>query len=135
MVQKKKNIILLVDNNINRRNNLGTRLRMLGYTPEVCSSGMQAISLLEKSDKARITYRSILIIGDSEDMPGREVMLLMREIEKDKGTLPILIVDEDNDPENILQAIHEGANDYIVDVNNDVKIVKKLQKIAPLLEE
>lgn len=132
-----KNTILLVDQNPTRRNNLSSRLRMMGYTIEIASSGFQAIHLLEDTQTNQYNkkrYRLILILGDSEDMPGREILLLMREIIKEKAKLPILLGNPDDDPENILKMIKEGANDYIVDMKNDGKIVNKITKIAPILE-
>ncbi len=132
-----KNIILLVDQNPTRRNNLSSRLRMLGYTIEIASSGFQALHLLEDSNFNKYNqkrYRLVLVLDDSEDMPGREIMLLMREVVKEKNKLPILLGSGDNDPEHILNIIKEGANDYIVDVKNDAKIVSKVTKVAPLLE-
>ena len=136
-MKKNKNLLLLVDENPTRRNNLSSRLRMLGYGIEICSSGFQAIHLLEETllnKESNKNYRLILVLDDSEDMSGREIMLLMRELVKDKAKLPILIGHPDDDPENILKIIKEGANDYIVDVKNDGKIITKIKKVAPILE-
>lgn len=129
---KKENIVLIIDQNPNRKNNLSSRLRMMGYTTELSASGFHAISLLEESQKRIKSYRLILILGDAEDMPGREILLLMRTINQNKTSLPILYVNEDKDPEEIIKVIKEGANDYIVDVQNEGQIVSKVKKFAPL---
>lgn len=130
---KKENVILIVDQNATRKNNLSSRLRMIGYSTELISSGFQTLSLLEKSRDKKITnYRMVIIIGDSEDMPGREVLLLAREISKDKSKLPILYVARENDPDLIVQIIKEGANDYLVETSNEAPIVNKIQKLAPI---
>ncbi|MCF8058782.1 MAG: response regulator [Bacteriovoracaceae bacterium] len=129
---KKENIVLIIDQNPTRKNNISSRLRMMGYTTELTSSGFHAISLLEKSNNSKKFYKMIVILGESEDMPGREILLLMREVNESKKKLPILFVNPENDPDHILQVIREGANDYIVEIQNDGQIVSKVQKIAPL---
>lgn len=129
---KKENIVLIIDQNANRKNNLSSRLRMMGYSTELCSSGFQAVHLLEQSEKSKKTYSIVLIIGESEDMPGREILLLARQINDSKTKLPILYINKDKDPDEILQIIKEGANDYIVESHNDSQIVSKIQKFAPI---
>jgi CheY-like chemotaxis protein len=128
----KDNIVLIVDQNATRKNNLSSRLRMMGYTTELISSGFQAIHLLEQSEKLKKSYAIVIILGESEDMPGREVLLLSRQLVKNKNKLPILYINKDKDPDEILQIIKEGANDYIVEGQNDSQIVAKVQKFAPL---
>jgi PleD family two-component response regulator len=130
---EKKNVILIIDENTTRKNNLSSKLRHVGYATELCSSGFHAVHLLEKIERDNSKcYRLILIIGDTADMPGREVLLLMRNVIESKNKLPILILHEDSDPDNILQTIKEGANDYIVDIENYGKVLTKVQKFAPI---
>lgn len=105
---------------------------MMGYSTELCSSGFQAIYLLEQSANLRKSYAIVLILGESEDMPGREVLLLARQVNESKQKLPILYINKDRDPDEILQIIKEGANDYIVEGQSDSQIVAKIQKFAPL---
>ena len=129
---KKENIVLIIDQNPNRRNNLSSRLRMMGYSTELSSSGFHSISLLEEAQKQKKFYRLILIVGEAEDMPGREILLLMRAINTSKTALPILYVNKDKDPDEILNVIKDGANDYIVESHNDSQIVTKVKKFAPI---
>ncbi len=129
---KKENIVLIVDQDHTRKNNISSRLRMMGYSTELSSSGFQAISLLEESNTSSKVYKLVVIVGESEDMPGREILLLMRQVNDNKKRLPILFVNPENDPTHIIQVIKEGANDYIVETQNDGQIVTKIQKLAPL---
>lgn len=129
---KKENIVLIIDQNPTRRNNLSSRLRMMGYSTELSSSGFHSISLLEEAQKQKKFYRLILIVGEAEDMPGREILLLMRAINTSKTALPILYVNKDKDPDEILNVIKDGANDYIVESHNDSQIVTKVKKFAPI---
>lgn len=129
---KKENIVLIIDQNANRRNNLSSRLRMMGYSTELSSSGFHSIALLEEAQKQKKFYRIILIMEDAEDMPGREILLLMRTINTSKTALPILYINKDKDPDEILEVIKDGANDYIVESHNDGQIVTKVKKFAPI---
>jgi len=132
----KDNVILVIDQNLNRRNNLSARFRMQGYAVEFVSSGLQALNYLEENVENKSKgYKLVLIMEDSEDMPGREIMLLMREIIPKKSDLPILMANKDNDPTVIIETIQEGANDYIVDLQNEGKIMNKVLKFAPLPEK
>jgi PleD family two-component response regulator len=130
---QKKDVVLIIDESTTRKNNLSSKLRHIGYATEVCSSGFHAIHLVEKIGmSASKLYRIVLIVGDSTDMPAREVLLLMRNVIQSKEKLPILFLHEDNDPDNILETIKDGANDYIVDLQNYGKILGKVQKFAPI---
>lgn len=132
-MKKKEVVVLIVDQNTNRKSNLSVRLRVSGYSTELTSSGFHAIHLLEKSLKSeQKSYNIIIILGNSEDMPGREILLIMRTVIKDKKKLPILYVSNDDDPDEILKIIHEGANDYIVDSGSEGQILPKVMKLAPI---
>lgn len=129
----KDNVVLIVDMNQTRRNNLSSRLRILGYQTELMSSGCQAIHRIEKmKEQNSMHFCLILLIGDSEDMPAREILLLSREIRKDKKKLPILYVHRETDPNAVIQTLQEGANDVLVEDSNEGPIVTKIQKLAPL---
>ena len=130
---QKKSVVLIIDENTTRKNNLSSKLRHVGYATELSSSGFHAIHLIEKGAKSDSKlYKLVLIVGDSSDMPGREILLLMRNLVESKEKLPILFLHEDNDPESILETMKEGANDYIVDLQNYGKVITKVQKFAPI---
>ncbi len=129
----KTDIVLIVDQNIQRRSNLATKLRLMGYTTELSSSGLHVVHLLEQAIDYKLkSYSGLIIVENSEDMPGREIMLLTRNIEKDKERFPILLLSKGHDPEEILLAIQEGANEYIIDFDNQGKILDKVKKHFPL---
>lgn len=126
---QKTDIILVIDQNIQRRSNLAVKLRLMGYATEVSSSGFQAIHLLEEAQDFNLkAYRGLIITEDSEDMPGREIMLLVRNIMPSKDKFPIFYLSKITDPDEIIQIIHEGANEYIVAFENQSKIIEKISK-------
>lgn len=130
--QIQNKILLIVDTNIQRRSHLATKLRLVGHTTEVSDSGFQVISLLENAiDHKQKSYSGLIIVEDSEDMPGREIMLLVRNLFKDKSSFPILVLNRAHDPDDILLTIKEGANEYVVDFDNQSKVLEKVRKHIP----
>lgn len=129
----KVEIILIIDCNVQRRSNLATKLRLMGHATEVSSSGFHAIHLLEQAKDFKMkNYSGLIIVENSGDMPAREIMLLARNIFDNKLKFPILYLSKNNDPDEILQTIQEGANEYIIDFNNQTKVLDKVSKHIPL---
>lgn len=126
---KPEKTILIVDANVNRRSNLATKFRIFGHRTEVCSSGFQVIHFLEQAiEKKNKAYSTLVIYEDSEDMSGREIILLARNIHKDKAKFTIFYINDVNDPEEILETIKDGANEYIIDIGNQTKVIDKVRK-------
>lgn len=130
-VISKENLILIVDKDLNRRNTFSSRLRHTGYETEMVSSGFQAIHMVERATDNNKYFTLVLIIEDSDDMPGREILNLLRAI-ADKKKLPILRMSKEKEPEAILEMMNEGANDFLVLTDNFQKLLLKVEKLAPL---
>ncbi len=130
MMQDKKTkekTVLIIDTDKTHSNNISSRLRLSGYNTELCSSGFQALNLVESSVNTGRSYILAIISGDMEDMPGREILLLLRNVlPKDK--LPILFfIPDENDTEEIVQIAEEGANDCVLATDNFQKVLSKVQ--------
>ena len=108
-----------------------SRLRTKGIRIEFCTSGFQAISLLEKNLKTKaLKFDLMIIFGDSDDMPVREVLNLTR-VNINKKDLPIFIMDKASDTDTIIQLKNEGGNEYLVDFDDFSKILEKLAILLP----
>ncbi len=128
-VTQKNHIVLIVDQNIQRRSNLATKLRLLCHATEVSTSGFQVIHLIEQAQDFNLkSYSGLIIVEDSEDMPAREIMLLARNLHQNKEKFPILYLSKNHDPDEILLTIKEGANEYIIDLDNQAKVLDKFKK-------
>jgi len=126
---KKNNIILIVDQNAQRRSNLATKLRLMGHTAEASTSGFQILHLIEDALNYELkSYAGLIIVEDSEDMPAREILLLVRNLHKNKEKFPILFLSKNHDPDDILLTIKEGANEYVIDFENQSKVTDKIKK-------
>lgn len=100
--------LLLIDGDTNRQNNFASRLRVQGYDVELPNGGFHALHLVEKVD-----YFAVIIIGNTQDMPGLEILSLMRN-HKDKEGLPIIYINKTTNQDDVLSAFEYGANDFIV---------------------
>lgn len=106
-----------------------SRLRTKGIGIELCTSGFQAISIIEKKvSREELLYDLLIIFGDSEDMPAREILNLTR-LNVDNKKLPIFVMDKASDTDTIIQLRNEGADEYLVDFNDFSKILEKLSKL------
>lgn len=108
-IGREESPILLIDGDKGRSHSLAMRLRLNGHKTELCSSGFQAIQLLESFGKEE-KYALMIIVGDPDDMPGREILLLARGVVK-KAALPILFCVPDGVSEKeSLTFVDEGAD-------------------------
>ncbi len=121
--------IIIVDENTPFRNTLATRLRLLGFQVEFATGGFHLLHVLEKTWK----YNLIIVHEDMEDMPGEEIISLVR-IHKTKAELPILFISTSDIEKEICEIIVQGANEYIVKTSNYQTIVDRAQKYFTLLK-
>ncbi|MCP4912235.1 MAG: response regulator [Oligoflexia bacterium] len=126
-----KNTILIADDNITRRNNTSSRLRLQGYETELATGGFHVIHLLEQAKKNDFRYRMLMIVQDMEDMAGKEILYLARDIEK-KEAMPILFLSQTKDAEEVLNLMQAGANEYLAETDNFKSTLDKVKKLAPL---
>jgi len=120
---KKEIQVLLVDGNLQRRNTLSSRLRVSGFVVEAATGGFHALNLSENK-----TYNGIIVVEDSDDMPGREIIGLMRQQYPDKEKLPILYLGAKGQPEEILDFMNLGANEFVVYTGNFQIVLEKLKQ-------
>ncbi|WP_127718125.1 PleD family two-component system response regulator [Halobacteriovorax sp. HLS] len=120
------NLILLIDGDTNRKNNFASRLRVQGYDVELANGGFHSVHLVEKQE-----YFSVIIMGNTHDMPGLEILSLIRNV-KTKDQLPIIFVNKTTNQEDVLACFEFGANDFIVYspqcFNSIIEKLKKFKK-------
>lgn len=116
--------ILVASENINFRNILAGKLRMLGnFEVEFATGGFHLLHLLEhKRD-----HNMIICNEDMADMPAHEIISMVRQT-RTKAELPILFISKNGDEEEICDMIFNGANDYIVQTANYQPILDRAQK-------
>lgn len=116
--------VLIVSENINFRNILAGKLRMLeDFDVEFATGGFHLLHILEKQRDINL----IICNDDMEDMSANEIISLVR-LTKNKNELPILFISKNNDEEDVCDLIFTGANDYIVQTANYKPIIERAQK-------
>jgi DNA-binding response OmpR family regulator len=129
-VFKEKNFkIILVDENVQFRNTLASRLRMTGFHVEFASGGFHLIYLLEKYGN----YNLIIVHENMVDMPAEEMVQLIR-LHKTKAELPILFISANSNEEDIFEMVSIGANEFIITPNTPQPIVERTLKYFSLIK-
>lgn len=121
--------IIIVAENIQFRNTLASRLRMLGFHVEFANGGFHLLHSLEK----HWDFNLIIIHESMNDMPAEEMISLVR-IHKNKTELPILFISAENNEEEVCEMVLNGANEYIVQPKTPQPIVERAQKYFTLLK-
>lgn len=121
--------IIIVDENIQFRNTLASRLRMMGFHVEFASGGFHLMHTLEK----HWDFNLVIIHENMDDMPAEEMIQLVR-IHKTKSELPILFISANSSEEEICEMVLNGANEYIVRPKNPQPIIDRAQKYFTLLK-
>ncbi len=114
--------ILIVDENVQYRNQLASRLRLKGYYVEFATGGFHLLNMLEKSNK---NFHCVLIHNDMNDMSAFEITGLVRTF-KNKSELPILFLSRSASKEDIKEILIYGVNDFLQKTHEQHKVLEKI---------
>tara|TARA_R110000868_G_scaffold16687_17_gene74250 strand:- start:2470 stop:2856 length:387 start_codon:yes stop_codon:yes gene_type:complete len=119
MPASKRQSILIIDENQQRKMSLSSRLRMQGYTIDIATGGFHSIHLLEKNH-----YNLVLLIDDMMDMAAHETLGLIRAC-KSSSKVPVIVLrSEGQELENdVLKIINRDAPQAIAPWQNDFRAV------------
>jgi sigma-B regulation protein RsbU (phosphoserine phosphatase) len=99
--------LLVVDDDEMNRDILSRRLERKGYRVSVGSDGPGALDLL-----AKVPFDLVLLDVMMPGLSGLEVLEILRE-RRPATELPVIMVTACDQSEDIVQALHLGANDYV----------------------
>jgi len=99
--------ILLVDDMSENLELLSRRLTRAGYECTTATSGQQALEFVHAQ-----TFELVLLDSMMPVMSGPEVLAQLRT-EFDAMTLPIVMVTALSESDEVVKALHAGANDYV----------------------
>jgi len=122
--------ILIVDDEPLVRRSLSELLTLSGYAVSTASDGKEALNLLK-------SYDADIIITDIK-MPQMDGIQLLRQIRSLNRDIPVILITGYASIENAVDAMKEGAYDYVTKpiVDSEIKIVlDRLIKQRQLLEE
>lgn len=98
--------VLVVDNDPQMGVALMNAIQRLGYDVVVSNSGHDAMSKLHQ-------YNFSLVVTDMR-MPKMDGLMLLREIRRTVGNLPVIVITGFGTIENAVEAMKEGAQDYLM---------------------
>ncbi len=98
--------ILIVDDEASIRHALKTTLRNLGFTTVEAARGEEAIALVRT-----IQFDAVLL---DINMPGMSGIEVCRQLRAHSARLPILMLTVRDSEDDTVEALGEGADDYIV---------------------
>lgn len=118
--------ILIVDDHKMNRELLRLRFEKRGYKTTPAENGAVALELIRKQH-----YDIVLLDIMMDDMSGYQVL---EEIRKDygMGELPVIMVTAKDLPEDIVKALHLGANDYVTKPVNFAVALARVQNALAL---
>jgi diguanylate cyclase (GGDEF)-like protein/PAS domain S-box-containing protein len=99
--------ILVVDRSPASSDQLVERLLDAGYEVDRASSGGQAVHSI-----GRHQYDMVLIDNDLEDLPGLDLLRLLRATHS-AAALPVVLMADHQGQEQIVEALAAGADDYV----------------------
>lgn len=98
--------ILLVEDDELLARGMVTRLKHMGYQPEHCTTGKQALQAAQASSFALM----ILDLG----LPDGFALDLIRQLRQSGVSMPILVLTAQSQLDTKLTALNSGADDYLV---------------------
>ncbi len=100
--------LLVVDDDSNNRSALARRLTYRGFEVDVAECGAQALDMILAEN-----YDLVLLDQTMPGMTGIDLLRILRATYS-QGDLPIIMVTGVGDSGTVVQALHDGANDYVV---------------------
>ncbi len=122
----KEGKILIVDDDPQMRIALSEALTRLGYSADTSCDGQEAIKRLSSANYA-------LVITDMK-MPRMDGLLFLREARK-RWNLPVLVITGFGTVENAVEAMKEGATDYLMKPFSFETLGKAIESIISIHQE
>src|SRR5689334_15835956 len=97
--------ILVIDDEAAARNALAEILRGEGYTVETAGDAFKGIGRLEEVSPD--------VVLTDLNMPGMDGVELLRKVKETHGDLPVIIMTAFGGVETAVQAMRDGATDYL----------------------
>ena len=123
---KNKTKILIIDDYEDIRNLMERNLSPAGFEVLKASNGEEGLELVDK-EKPDL----VLLDIDMPKMNGFEACRALRE-ESANDSMPIIMLTGDDTPSNIVRALEQGADDYIIKMDGGKKLLKKIHSLLAL---
>ena len=122
---KKNSSILLVEDEYDIRQLISLHLKRKGYEVEEAVDGVAAHNILETK-----TFNLLILDWMLPGMNGFDLLSLVRKKPHSLSSIPVLFVTAKSEPQHIISALENGADDYIV---KPFDVLVFLARVASLL--
>lgn len=119
---KTNQTVLLAEDDPEVRSYLEMALRGQGYTIETADDGEEALEILEVNPNVSAVLLDIV-------MPRRDGLDTLREIRKTNRNIPVIMVSGASSPLNVVDAMKNGANDFLAKPVNHADLRKVLRSM------
>lgn len=127
--ENKQAVILIIDNDIIEQQILINYLLINNYNIICAQTGKEAFNILEEGQKVDLILLSIVL----PEITGFDVCSILRN-KYSISDLPILMIAEKDETEDIITALKAGANDFIFKPFNKKEILVRIKTILKLKE-
>ncbi|MDR0366036.1 MAG: response regulator transcription factor [Bifidobacteriaceae bacterium] len=110
--------ILVVDDDVALAEMIGIVLTSEGYSPDYCTDGSQALTLI------RQTHPDLVLLDLM--LPGMDGIEVCRELRKESG-VPVVMVTAKSDTKDIVDGLAVGADDYILKPFKPAELVARVK--------
>ncbi|MDR2114633.1 MAG: response regulator transcription factor [Bifidobacteriaceae bacterium] len=110
--------IMVVDDDVALAEMIGIVLTSEGYTPDYCTDGAKALTLIRQT-------RPDLVLLDLM-LPGMDGIEVCRELRKESG-VPVVMVTAKSDTKDIVEGLEVGADDYILKPFKPAELVARVK--------
>jgi DNA-binding response OmpR family regulator len=100
---------------------LQDRLMFLGFYVTTARNGAEGISMIE-----RMTFDGILL---DIQMPVMDGLTMLKQVRERFSSIPVIVMSAEANKDKLIQAIEEGANDYLLKPIDVDLLVKKCSLI------
>jgi len=111
--------ILLVEDNIQFAQSVANALARIGYVPICVTRGADALTRHQHADLVLLD----LLLPDCDDL---EVLRKLRQV----TDIPILMLTAVDDVQNVVRALHLGADDYLVKPVREAELLARIKAVA-----
>ncbi len=114
--------ILSVDDSLTMRKIIKTPVEALGYELLEAAEGFSGLEVLSKE------FNNVALILLDWNMPGMDGMEFLQTVKKNAlyRLIPIIMVTTEAEKENIVKAVQQGVNNYILKPFSTEELTKKV---------
>ncbi|MBF0565390.1 MAG: sigma-54-dependent Fis family transcriptional regulator [Nitrospirae bacterium] len=113
--------ILVVDDDPQMRDAMKEAINRLGFKAVLAENGLDAL--------AKLSITPVALVVTDMMMPRMDGLAFLKEVRKRVGNLPVLVITGYGTVENAVEAMKEGATDYLMKPFSFDKLTKKINAI------